>query len=160
MEPEFKEDVEISGPPLQFFPSVSRRLDSAASRLAGEHTILQGPMWARDEGQCLLTFSQPSGACHWTIRIVLSADLCFSRIVTAPPHLREQVSFHCIKSQAFVKKCLQTSTGTAGGGKQPASPEFHPHKFQGSSRLKFCWNLDRNLLLGCLGEHSRTEIRD
>ena len=126
MEPEFKEDVEISGPPLQFFPSVSRRLDSAASRLAGEHTTLQGPMWARDEGQCLLTFSQPSGACHWTIRIVLSADLCFSRIVTAPPHLREQVSFHCIKSQAFVKKMPTNIHGDSGWREAASIPGIPP----------------------------------
>ena len=44
MELEFK-DVERSGPPLQFFPSqLAGELHSVASRRAGKHTILQGPL--------------------------------------------------------------------------------------------------------------------
>ena len=71
------------------------------------------------------------------------------------------MSFHGVRSHyAVVGECLYTHPLGRLLGKEPASPEFHQHKFQSATRLKFCGNRDRNLLLGGLGECSRKEARD
>lgn len=103
---------------------------------------------------------QRRGLCHWTGRTVLRAVICFTLVVTAPPHLRGHISFHCVRSHsAVVGEGLCIHWDECWDGSQ------HPWNSTNTNSTntnwpKLCWNLDRNLLLSGFGERSRMEMRD